>query len=407
MLRVLHVNKYLYRRGGAEAYMLELADLQTRAGHQVAFFGMDHQDNLPQRYAAHFPPYLSLDPPPSSVGGRLATAAHIVYSPASRRGIEQVVRSFRPDVAHVHNIYHQLSPSVLRPLAEHGVPTVLTLHDYKLICPSYQLLDHGRICEACLGGRFHHAVLRRCKDGSLGASTLVAVESTVHRLTRAYGVAGLMISPSRFLAGKMLQAGVYPERLTVLDHFVDTAGTAPKATPGGKVVFAGRLAPEKGLDALIEAIARVGAGAELDVAGDGPERARLEALAAARAPGRVRFHGRLPKDRLLDLIRAAAVVAVPSRWHENQPMAVLEAFACGVPVVTTNLGGLPELVDQGRDGVVVDADDLQALAGALEGLLADPERAFAMGRAARAKAERRFAPERHLDQLQRLYQRVA
>lgn len=406
MLRILHVNKYLYRRGGAEAYMLELADLQGRHGHEVAFFGMDHPDNPPQRYAAHLPPFVSLDPPPSSIGEQLATAAHIVYSPASRRGIEQVVRSFRPDVAHVHNIYHQLSPSVLRPLAEHGVPTVLTLHDYKLICPSYQLLDHGRVCEACLGGRFHHAVLRRCMDSSLAASTLVAVESTLHRLTRAYGVVRFIISPSRFLAGKMLQAGVYPERLTVLDHFVDTARTAPKAAPGGWVLFAGRLAPEKGLDVLIEAIARVGLGAELDVAGEGPERTRLEVLAEARAPGRVRFHGRLPKDRLLDLVRSAAVVAVPSRWHENQPMTVLEAFACGVPVVTTNLGGLPELVDQGRDGVVVDADDVEALAGALEGLLADPGRAFAMGRAARAKAEQRFAPAQHLDRLEQLYRRA-
>jgi glycosyltransferase involved in cell wall biosynthesis len=407
MARILHVNKFLYRRGGAEGYMLDLADLQLRAGHEVAFFGMDHPDNPPQPYAAHFPPHVALDPPPAGIGGRVATTARMVWSPASRRGIEQVVRSFRPDVAHIHNIYHQLSPSVLRPLAEHGVPTVLTMHDYKLICPSYQLLDHGRLCEACLGGRFHHAVLRRCKDGSVGASAVVAIESTVHRLTGAYDTAGLFISPSRFLAAKMAQGGVYPDRLEVLDHFVDTAATAPKTAPGGQVLFAGRLAPEKGVDVLVEAVARLGPAAELDVAGDGPERARLEALAATRAPGQVRFHGRLPKDRLLNLVRSAAMVAVPSRWYENQPMAVLEAFACGVPVVTTSLGGLPELVEPGQDGEVVAADDPEALAAALKGLLADRERAFQMGRAARAKAERRFAPERHLGQLQELYRRAA
>jgi glycosyltransferase involved in cell wall biosynthesis len=156
---------------------------------------------------------------------------------------------------------------------------------------------------------------------------------------------------------------------------------------------------------LIEAVARTGAA--LEVAGDGPERAGLEALAGERAPGQVRFHGRLPKQRLLELVRSAAVVAVPSRWHENQPMAVLEAFACGVPVVTTDLGGLPELVEPGRDGAVVAADDPQALAKALEDLLADPARAFAFGRAARDKAERRFAPERHLEGLQGLYRSAA
>jgi glycosyltransferase involved in cell wall biosynthesis len=331
----------------------------------------------------------------------------MVYSPAGRRGIDQVVREFQPDVAHVHNIYHQLSPSVLRPLAARAVPTVLTLHDYKLICPSYQLLDHGRVCEACLGGHFHHAVLRRCKDDSLGASAVVAVESTVHRLTRAYGTVRWFISPSRFLAGKMAQGGVYPDRLRVLDHFVDTASTASKTVAGGQVLFAGRLAPEKGVDVLIEAMAWLGSWAELDVAGDGPERARLEALAVERAPGRVRFHGRLPKGRLLDMVRSAAVVVVPSRWYENQPMAVLEAFACGVPVVTTDLGGLPELVDPGRDGEVVAADDPEALASSLKGLLADPDRALELGRAARRKAERRFAPERHLGNLEALYRSVA
>lgn len=406
-MRILHVNKFLYRRGGAEGYMLDLADLQERAGHEVAFFGMGHPENPPQLDQAQLAPFVALDPPPPGVARRVAAAAHTLYSPASRRGMDQLLRSFQPDVAHVHNIYHQLSPSVLRPLAERGVPTVLTLHDYKLICPSYQLLDHGRVCEACLGGRFHHAVLRRCKNDSLGASAVVAVESAVHRLTRAYGSVGVFISPSRFLAGKMRQAGVYPERMEVLDHFVDTAATAAKPAPGGQVLFAGRLAPEKGVDVLVEAVARIGPEAKLDVAGEGPERARLEGLATTRAPGQVQFHGRLPRERLLDLVRSAAVVAVPSRWHENQPMAVLEAFACGVPVVTTDLGGLPELVEPGRDGEVVGADDPAALASALQGLLADPARAFAIGRAARGKAERRFAPERHLQRLQELYRSAA
>jgi glycosyltransferase involved in cell wall biosynthesis len=406
-LRILHVNKFLYRRGGAEGYMLDLADLQLGAGHEVAFFGMDHPENPPRPYQEHFRPYAQLEPPPDGVGRRLAAAAQMVYSPAGRKGIDRLVRSFRPDVAHLHNIYHQLSPSVLRPLAERGIPAVLTLHDYKLICPSYQLLDHGQVCEACLGGHFHHAVLRRCKDGSLGASTVVAVESALHRLTRAYGSVGVFISPSRFLAGKLRQAGVYPDRLEVLDHFVDTATIAAKPAPGGQIVFAGRLSSEKGVDVLLEAVARLGRGAELDVAGDGPERARLEALALQHAPGQVRFHGRIPKSRLLDLVRSAAVVAVPSRWHENQPMVVLEAFACGVPVVTTDLGGLPELIEPERDGKVVPADQPGALADALRGLLADRDRAFAMGRAARDKAERRFAPERHLGQLERLYSRAA
>jgi glycosyltransferase involved in cell wall biosynthesis len=144
-------------------------------------------------------------------------------------------------------------------------------------------------------------------------------------------------------------------------------------------------------------------GLRVDVAGDGPARAALEDLARRVAPGRVRFHGRLPKDALHDLIRASAVAAVPSRWYENQPLAVLEAFGCGVPVVGTDLGGLPELIEPGVDGRVVPADDPAALAAALADVAGDPQRALAMGRAGRAKAVRDFAPADHLAGLRAAY----
>jgi glycosyltransferase involved in cell wall biosynthesis len=401
-VRVLHVNKFLYRRGGAEAYMLDVATLQRAAGHEVEFFGMAHPENSQHRFAAQFPGSVQLEPPPPGLHRRMKAVARMVYSPSSRRGMEEVLRSFRPDVVHLHNIYHQLSPSVLRPLAEHGTPAVMTLHDYKLVCPSYLLLSNGKICEACLDGNFFHAVTQRCKEGSLAKSAALALESTVHRAMRAYEPVQVFICPSRFMAAKMTEGGVYPERLQLLRNFADTRSVAPKASSGGPIVYAGRLAHEKGVDVLIEAVARLGRD-RLEVAGEGPERARLEALAADRAPGRVRFHGRLSKEQLLGLLRSAAVVAIPSRCHENQPMILLEAFACGVPVVATRLGGLPELVRPGENGDTVPPDEPGSLADALAGLLADPDRAFLMGRAAREMAEADLGPDRHGAALEELY----
>ena len=405
-MRILHVNKFLYRRGGAEAYMLDLAELQRSAGHEVAYFGMRHPENPPLPLEATFPPFVALEPAPKGLHRQVAAAARMIHSPASRRGVQAAVRDFRPDVAHLHNIYHQLSPSVLRPLRELGVPIVMTLHDYKLICPTYLLLDHGKVCEACLGGRFRHAVARRCKDGSLGASAVLALETTVHRATNAYDPVQVFICPSRFLAGKIAEAGVYPDRLRVLSNFVDARSVAPKARPGGEAVYVGRLREEKGVDVLVKAMRHLRQH-RLDVVGDGPERGRLEALAAECAPGRVRFHGSVAKDRVLELTRSAAVAVMPSRCHDNQPMAVLEAFACGVPVVATELGGLPELVQQDRFGQTVPADDPAAMAGAMAELLDDPERAFQVGQAARGHAQRQFAPERHLEQLEALYGSVS
>jgi glycosyltransferase involved in cell wall biosynthesis len=407
-MRVLHVNKFLYRRGGAESYMFDLAALQTRAGHEVEFFGMTHPDNEPQRYAAEFPSYVELEPPPSGLRARAAAVGRMVWSPASRRGLAAVLADFRPDIVHMHNVYHQLSPSVLAATGAAGVPVVLTLHDYKLVCPSYQMLDSsGRICDSCIGGGPLEALRHRCKDGSLGSSAVLAVESWLHRTLGAWSPVAAFVCPSEFLAATMTRAGVFPDRMHVVNHFVELAGVPAKKTQGGAFLVAGRLSPEKGVDVAIGAVAAAGPDVTLDIAGEGPARAALEAQAAAQAPGRVRFHGRLGKLEVLALMRASTAVVVPSRWHENQPMVVLEALAGGVPVVTTRLGGLPELVRDGVDGVVIQENDPTALAGVLDRLAADPIGALHLGRSGRARVERDFTPARHLERLAEVYAAAA
>src|SRR5207248_1401839 len=284
--------------------MEDVAALQRAAGDEVEFFAMEHPENRESRFSASFPDYVELEPQPRSLMGKVRAAGRVVWSTSARRGMDEVVDAFRPDVVHLHNIYHQLSPSILRPLAERSVPAVMTLHDYKLACPSYQMLDHGSPCDACIGGHFSNAVRRRCKGGSLTASALAGFELWLHTVTGAYGPVGRFICPSRFLAGKMAEAGVFPDRIRHVPHFVDCAGITAKEDPGGPVVFAGRLSPEKGADTLIEAAGILGS--PVEIAGDGPERERLTALAARRAPGLVRFHGRLDKAEVLALFRAAS-----------------------------------------------------------------------------------------------------
>ncbi len=406
-MRVLHVNKFLYRRGGAEAYMLDLAELQRARGDEVELFGMRAPENPPYRFERHFPSHVELDPPPPSLGERARVVGRMIWSRSAARGMREVLAVFRPDLVHLHNVYHQLSPSILQPIREAGVPAVMTLHDYKLACPTYRFLDHGRVCEACVPRRFWHAPLRRCNRGSLTASAVVAVELGLHTLLGAYEPVHRFVCPSRFLAEKMRAARVFPDRLRVVPNFVPVASVPPRDAPGEGVLYAGRLSPEKGVDVLIEAAARR-PGLRVEIAGDGPARPELEALAAARGlGGRVRFHGHLPPEELARLRRRCAVAAVPSRWHENMPLVVLEAFAAGLPVVATDLGGLPELIEDGVDGRCVPAEDPEALGEALEALTGDPARALAMGRAARAKVERGFTPERHLERLDAVYREAA
>jgi glycosyltransferase involved in cell wall biosynthesis len=401
-VRILHVNKFLYRRGGAEAYMEDLADLQVAAGHTVAFFGMAHPQNTHLEYASHFPEHIELEPPPPTLSGRVRGAARMLYSTSASRGMDAVLEEFRPDVVHMHNIYHQLSPSVLRPVAKRRIPAVMTLHDYKLACPTYQFLDHGNLCQACLGGHFQHAILRRCKDGSLGSSAVMAGELFVHTLTRAYSPVRVFICPSRFLEGRMRAAGVYPHRMSHVPHFIETDDIPVKAAPGSGALIAGRLSREKGIDVAIRAIGELD-GAMLDIAGTGPEEESLRRLAESVAPGRVRFHGLVDKSAVQRLMLAAAVVVVPSRWYENQPMVVLEALARGTPVVGSALGGMPELIEPGATGDLVPANDPPALAAAVAPYLRDPALGFAMRDRARATIVTEFAPQRHLERIGAMY----
>jgi glycosyltransferase involved in cell wall biosynthesis len=403
-VRVLHVNKFLYRKGGAEGYMEDVAALQVKAGHEVAYWGMAHPENTHTDLADTFVSEVDFEDPSPGLAARAKVVGRMLWSTSARAGIERAVERFRPDVAHLHNVYHQLSPSILGALSRQGVPIVLTLHDYKLVCPTYHFLDKEQVCEACLTHKFWNAPLRRCRDDSALASGAMALETTVHTVLRSYRHVGVFICPSEFMARKMAEGRVYPDRMHVLRHFVDLTGTATKERAGGEVLVAGRLVREKAVDTAVRAIALVPGDVRLHIAGDGPMRADLERLAAEVAPGRVLFHGRLPKDDLHELLRSSCLTLVPSRWYENQPLAVLESMANGVPVVATDLGGTPELVRPGVDGELVPADQPAKTAEAIASLLADPDRALLMGQAGRKRIEEEFSPEDHLAGLDRLYQ---
>lgn len=402
-MRILHVNKFLYRRGGAEAYMLDVADLQRRSGHDVLLWGMDHPDNVrPQPLEDTFPSYVELEPPPGGLRA-LSAGARMVWSTSSKRGLASALQRFSPDVVHCHNVYHQLSPSILAAIRAAGVPCVMTLHDYKLACPSYQMLNKGELCQLCVTGGTWHAAQQRCKNGSLGSSTLLAVEAGIHRATDAYAPVDIFISPSQFLADVIARSGVSSERLRVISNFVDVQSIPQAGDDGSGFLFAGRLSPEKGVDTLIEAMAHVPAHVRLDVAGDGPLRQSLEALANAVAPGQVVFHGRLDAVELHQLLARSVASVVPSRWYENQPMTILESFAAGVPVVATNLGGMPELIRTEVDGLIVPHNDPPALGQALTRLSGDRDLARRLGRSARARLEEHFGAPAHLEAIMQAY----
>jgi glycosyltransferase involved in cell wall biosynthesis len=405
-VRVLNVNKFHYPRGGAETAYFLLTRLLESKGHEVVPFAMQDPRNLPTPWSRFFPSGVDFQAP-AGAAERLRRAARVIYSGESRGAMRRILREAKPDLVHLHNFAHQLSPSILDALAEVPVPVVQTLHDYKLTCPTYlHRTAAGEICERCRGGRVWNCVLHRCNDGSISRSLVNAVEVGWHRARHTYDRIDLFLCPSRFLHDKCVAHGIAPERLQALPNFL-FAGDYTPYPPGRTVLFAGRLSEEKGLSTLLDAMAKV-AGAELVIAGEGPDRDALEERARVLGiADRVRFPGFLSGEAFEAAWRDAAMLVLPSRCWEVSPMVVQEAYARGRPVVAYDFGAVPELVRDGETGVLVPFEDEKALAEAMRGLLADPARLVALGRAARAVVEHELGVERHWRGLEAAYKRAA
>jgi glycosyltransferase involved in cell wall biosynthesis len=368
---------------------------------------MHHPENEPTPYAQYFVSSIELRDGGGGIGPQVGAAARMLYSREAARKLDALIGETRPDVAHLHNIYHQLSPSIVRVLAKHRIPAVLTMHDYKLICPAYTLYANGAPCERCKGGAFYNATLQGCVKDSRAKSVLCTVEAYLHAALGAYrrNVA-CYIAPSRFLAAKAAEFGVDAAKITYVPNFIEP-GPLPSNEVRPYVLYAGRLERVKGVRTLVDAFARSAAAAthELIIAGDGEDRGDIETYAGER-PARVRFTGHLARKALQSLLDEAAFTVTPSEWYENAPLSVMEAAARGKAAIVSDLGGLPELVKHGETGLVFRAGDSPALAAAIDALAGDPPRAREMGLSARAFIEEEFSPDRHYEALMGIYQRA-
>ncbi len=409
-MRVLLVNKFFYNSGGAQTVLFQTKRLLERYGHEVIPFAAQDARNLPSDYSDYFVSNVELRQKASPLGvlqPRLwATAGRILYSREAERKMEALIRATKPDIAHLHNIYHQLSPSILRPLQRHGIPTVLTLHDYKLICPNYTLVSRGSVCERCKGHKYYQAVLQGCVKNSRLQSALCALEAYVHRAWGIYarGV-DKYIAPSRFMRQKMMEFGLDGGRIVHVPNFLNLEDYEPSASFDNYFVYSGRLEEVKGVATLLEAVgnSRVAPRFELRIAGDGEQRAALEAHPRANGSNHVRFLGWLSPREVGSLLRGAMFSVMPSQWYENAPLSIYEAYAYGKPVVASRIGGIPELVEEGRTGLLFQPGDPHELQRKIDYLLTHPAQVTEMGKNARKLAEKAYGPDRHYQLLMKVY----
>lgn len=397
MPKILLVNSYHYRRGGAEVVYLEQGRLLRQRGWDVVEFAMKHPSNEPSDFSEYFSEEIEYGHHYSALV-RARHAAKVVYSVEAAARMKALIERERPDVVHAHNIYHHLSPSVLYAAHRCGVPVLLTTHDLKLLCPAITMFSGGRVCEECrTAGRFS-VVRKRCMKGSLAVSSLVFVESSIHAWSGIYRRSiDRLISPSRFFVDKFHEWGWSGAPISHVPNFADVGSLRPSFAPGRHFLYFGRLSPEKGLSTLVAAAAR--AQVELWLVGHGPleETLRKE---VERSGSPVRFCGFQKGEALWNLVRECRAVVLASECYENAPMSIVEAYACGKPALGARIGGIPELVRPGETGDLFESANVDELATLLRRYADLPDATIeAQGREGRAWAERDFNVQKHVDGL--------
>jgi len=395
-MKILFANKFFFRNGGSEVVMFDEMDVMRRAGHDVIAFSMRDARNLPSKFDHYFVSEKSYRSP--SRNDKIRSALSLIHSQEAVDKISALIRNERPDILHCHNIYHQLTPSIINVASRFNIPVVLTLHDYKPICPVYTRLSGADVCTKCTDGRFEALLTQRCADGSLGKSVLLWAEARFHAAMRSYHHVDRFIAPSRFMREAMIKR-FGDDKVVHIPNGIDVSGIKPEIGDDGTVLYLGRLTPEKGVQTLLQAHAADGAAWPLTIAGTGPmlDDYRVRFRAA-------QFVGHLTGAALETTIRKAAVVVVPSEWHENSPLSILEAMGHGKPVIASRIGGIPELVRDGVTGLLFEPKDARALSSHIRTLLGDTDLRWRLGQTARQVVEADYSLARHADALSSLYE---
>lgn len=403
MSTLLSVNNYYYYRGGAETVFFEQNKMFEGLGWRVVPFAMKHPRNLPSEWSEYFVDEIEFGEQ-YSLAQKLAKTPKVIHSFEAQRKLSRLIDIVNPDICHAHNIYHHISPSILRTLKSRGIPTVLTLHDLKIACPAYNMLSHDGICERCRGG-IHNVVLNRCIKGSLVLSAVVMMESLVHKLLGSYRhCVSRFAVPSRFYIEKLVEWGFQAEQFAHVPNFVDASRYEPSYEPGKAFLYFGRLSREKGLATLIRAAAEVKH--PLVIVGTGPQLPELQAL-AGQLSADVQFLGYMTGRALHDAVRAARVVVLPSEWYENAPMSVLEAYALGRPVIGARIGGIPEFIRENETGLSFASGNVESLVDAMRKMVNLSSSEFdVMARKARGWVETEFTAELYRDRILAIYREL-
>jgi glycosyltransferase involved in cell wall biosynthesis len=385
---VLVHNTYL-EQGGEDVVFWQERRLLQEAGHQVLEY---------QRFNREMEQY--------SAAQRLTVINRIVWASDSYRDFTELLRQNRPDVVHVHNTFPLISPSILWACQRERVPVVHTLHNYRLLCPGANFIRNGKPCEDCTHGSIWQSVAHGCYRDSRPQTAAVALMLSVHRAKKTWTrTVDRYIVLTEFARSRFVNSGFPVEKITVKPNCVDPDPGKRTGEPL-YALFVGRISEEKGAHTLLKAWRQLPKHYSLRIVGDGPSRAELESEAKAQRLSNVSFTGRLPRERVIEEMKGAKFVVFPSQLYENLPLTIIEAFACGVPVLASKLGAMQEVVSQDRTGLFFEAGNADDLSRSVRLAWGRPDYMRVLGDNARVEYEAKYTAAATYRQLMEIYRQV-
>ena len=393
-MKVLLVNKFHYRKGGSETYYFTLAEALKARGHEVIFFAMQDEKNLSCEQEGYFVSNASVN---GGMKSKLNMLLHMTYSKEAYTKMKALLKAERPDLVILNLVHKQITLSIIDAIKEHDpkLPIFWTMHDLIAVCPSYSMRDgSGNICEKCLGGDFSHCVKNKCIKGNTLMSVLSKHEAEYIRKRKWYDQVDLFICPSEFYRKKLTEGNFTKSPIVTMRNPLplDTAFERNE-TNEGYILYFGRLSPEKGVKTLIEAAKKCDC--RLVILGTGPQEQELKEF-AKDAPN-IEFKGFQTGKTLKNYVKNSKCVVLPSEWYENGPYSAMEAMALGKPLIVSNYGGLPELVEDGVNGYIYEKT-ADALAECIEKMQKlDLGTYQKMANASLEKAKAMFDAEKYVD----------
>ena len=326
---------------------------------------------------------------------RLPLTGQMFWSGRTNTDIAELIANFLPDIIHVHNTFPLISPSIYWTASKVGIPIIQTLHNFRLLCPQAMFLREGNLCEDCLGHIPWRGIVHGCYRGSKVQTAAMAGILLAHRAIGTWqNKVTRYIALNEFCRQKFIEGGLPSERIVVKPNFVDFS--LPTVSPRCGFLFVGRLSVEKGVSVLVTAVKQLN-DVVVRVAGSGPEAGQLENIAG------LQVLGALSGDAVRFEMGQSKVLVLPSIWYENFPRTLVEAFACGLPVIASRIGALAELVEDGITGLLFETGNAHDLAAKMKWAQQNPEQMRIMGQNARIKYEQEYTANKNYDQLIAIY----